>query len=289
MTSGFTIVRNARRLDYPFEESIASLVPLCDEVIINCGDSQDDTREICEKLKERFAPKIRLLFSTWEEKGQSGGFQLKSQTDAAIAACRGQWCFYLQADEVLHEADYPQIREAQRQADMRQEIDGVVFDYRHFYGSYRYEIRGRNWYRREVRLFKNGRGIEAFRDAQGFRKGGARLLAIASGARVFHYGYVRNSQSLKAKSGEMSKWWGEKATEKPGAYQLKRHVGLSRYHETHPAVMKVRLEGYRGDFDPKSCPRVWDRTELKNALTLAWETVFPFRLGEFRNFDVKSL
>lgn len=286
--SGFTIVRNAIQLNYPFQESVLSLLPLCDEVIIACGDSRDGTEALCENLAERY-PTIKLIKSKWTEANQSGGFQLRSQTDLAMSHCRNPWCFYLQADEVLHEQDEPLIREAIRRADQRADIDGIAFDYLHFYGSYAYQIRGRNWYRREVRLFKNNRGITAFRDAQGFRKEGKRLSALHSPARVFHYGYVRSSDSLLKKSGEMSKWWGEKPSADPSHFQLKRHVGLSRFTQSHPQVMSERIARDPGDFNPALCPRAWDGNELKNALTLLWDRIFPFRIGEFRNFDLKSL
>jgi hypothetical protein len=282
--SGFTIVRNAQILSYPFLESVRSALPLCDEFVIGLGDSNDATEALCEKLQAEAPGKVRFFKTVWKREGQSGGFQLKAQSDAALAQCQGRWCLYIQADEVLHEKDYPAIRTAMGRADSRPDIDGLVFEYRHFYGSYDYEIRGRNWYRREVRLFKNGRSIEAFRDAQGFRKNGARLRVFEANARVFHYGYVRTPQSLGTKAAHMAQWWGN-ATAVPEEVELKRHVGLSRYKGNHPAVMQLRLQE-PNPFDPAKCPHQWDRNEIKNALTLAWEAFFPFRIGEFRNYDI---
>lgn len=285
MVSGFTIVRNAQRLRYPFEQSVESALPLCDEYIIACGDSQDGTRELCDALAAKHPGKIRIFDSVWQRESQSGGFQLKHQTDLALAQCRGAWCLYVQADEVLHEGDFPALRAGMAQAQTRPEIDGLVFDYVHFYGSYAYEIRGRNWYRKEVRLFKNRRGIEAFRDAQGFRRAGERLVALHSGARVFHYGYVRTPDALAAKAQEMAKWWGTHAQDSAEETRLHRHVGLRKYRGTHPAVMAA-LTAAPNPFNPAHCTRKWDKREIKNALTLAWESVFPFRLGEFRNYEI---
>src|SRR5262245_54541229 len=113
--SGITNVRNAEILDYPIRESVHSLLPLVDESIINCGDSTDNTRAICEELKAA-NPKIRIIESVWKSENQAGGFQLKSQTDRAMKEATGNWCFYLQADEVLHEADSMAIRTAIEQA-----------------------------------------------------------------------------------------------------------------------------------------------------------------------------
>ncbi len=283
-TSGFTIVRNAEILSYPFLESVRSALPLCDEFVIALGDSTDRTEDLCHALERESEGKVRVIRTVWERQSQSGGYQLKAQTDLALKECRGDWCLYLQADEVLHQEDFPSIKRTMLAADSRNDVDGLVFDYRHFYGSYDYEIRGRNWYRREVRLFKNHRQIEAFRDAQGFRRDGKRLVALHSGARVFHYGYVRTPDSLGTKATQMAQWWGTPRPESSDA-GLKRHIGLRRYRQSHPAVMADRLKE-PNPFDPARCPRKWDKNEVKNAVTLAWETFFPFRLGEFRNYEL---
>lgn len=284
--SGFTIVRNARRLDYPFRESVLSALPLCDEFIIGCGDSSDDTLAICRELEKFSGGKVRIIESVWQRENQSGGFQLKRQSDIALAECRGDWCFYIQADEVLHESDLPKIRAAIEKANPLPNVDGILFDYLHFYGNFSYIITGRNWYRREVRAFRNHIGIEAFRDAQGFRRNGARLKVIRSGARVFHYGYVRSAVSLQKKSEEMAQWWGKKPDTDLDQLQPRRHVGLKLFQGSQPAVMADRIATNDTYFDPTRCRRKWDRTEIKNALTLLWESIVPFRIGEFRNYEL---
>jgi len=288
MISGFTLVRNAQILDFPFEESVRSVISLCDEFVINCGDSDDDTRLICEKLKNEFPSKIKILESRWEQKNQNGGYQLKAQTDAALKACKGNWLLYIQADEVLHESDHDRILNAMKQADRIPEAEGLVFDYLHFYGNYSYLCQGRNWYRREVRAFKNGRGIESFRDAQGFRRDGNKIKALPSGARVFHYGYVRTLDGFQKKVREMSQWWGESPTRPARSLQIYRPFGLVAFPGTHPQVMseKVKLNKYL--VDPSQCKRRWTRRELKNALTLLWEKWVPFRIGEYRNYQLIS-
>jgi hypothetical protein len=283
--SGFTIVRNAERLGYPFEEAVLSVLPLCDEFIINCGDSDDSTRALCAQLEVDHPGKVKVFDSVWHREKQSGGYQLKHQTDEALRRATGAWCLYIQADEVMHEADRALIQEAMQDAEARPDIDGVLFQYLHFYGNYEYEIRGRNWYRREVRLFKNGRGIAAFRDAQGFRKpDGSKLLVTSSDARVFHYGYVRSPKSLGVKSNQMAQWWGGK--EPAQAVPVKNHVGLRRYTKSHPQVMRARIQQAQDLVDPTQQKRSWDWTEIKNAVTLAWEYFVPYRMGEFRNYEI---
>ncbi len=282
-TSGFTIVRNGQLLDYPFQESVKSVLPLVDEFVISVGESEDSTEQIAQELKEAFPEKVRIIHSAWAVQDQKEGFQLRHQTDLAMKECQYEWCFYIQADEVVHEEDYEKIRQAQELVDKDPNIDGVLFDYLHFYGDFNHLIRGRDWYRREVRLFKNNRGIQAFRDAQGFRRNGRRLTAIYSAARVFHYGYVRSVESLRLKSGEMARWWGE--IPKDSDLLPKHHVGLRQFSKSHPAVMAKRIETKKGLFDPSSGKRPWNLKELKDVLTLVWEFLFSGRLGEFRNYD----
>ncbi len=283
--SGFTIVRNGRILDYPFRESIQSILPLCDELIISVGDSEDDTLETCQALVREY-PKIRIIETRWNSKGQRHGFQLSEKTNECLNECRNPWAFYIQADEVVHEADHENIRQALKWADTRPEIDGLAFDYHHFYGDYRHTIQGRSWYRREVRLIRTGeretnQRARSFRDAQGFRIGDGPLTAALAGARIFHYGYIRSPESLRTKAEHMTKWWGAS----PGNdYRLRRHIGLRRFQETHPAVMNARIDVYPNSFDPKQHPVVWDRRELKDFLTWIWESIIPLRIGEFKNY-----
>lgn len=284
--SGFTIVRNASILEYPFRESVLSVLPLCDEFIINCGHSDDETAEIVSDLAKEFPSKIKPIFTEWTRENQSGGFQLKKQSDLALQMAKGEWCFYIQADEVVHEADHEAILKAIARASARPEVDGILFDYLHFYGNFSYQIKGRNWYRREVRVFKNHRGIEAFRDAQGFRKNGNRISVIPSGARVFHYGYVRTSESLRKKAEQMSQWWGEKAASSPESFLLKKHVGLSTFTDSHPKWMKNKIAENSKYCDPMRGKRSWDKNEIKNAVTLIWESIVPYRIGEFRNYEL---
>jgi len=284
--SGFTLVRNAEILDFPLRESILSALPLCEEFIINCGDSDDHTLSICENLRAEFPHKIKIIHSTWSRENQTGGYQLKLHTDHALKACSFEWCLYLQADEVLHSEDYPLIYSALEKASQDKTLDGIVFEYLHFYGNYSFICRGRNWYRREVRLFKSDREIESFKDAQGFRKKGLRLRAIASGARVFHYGYVRNKAGLASKRRQMSQWWGETPDGKEDCLDFYKPVGLTPFSGSHPPEMRKRIHDSNGLVDPSKCPRKWTFKEVKNALTLIWEKIVPLRIGEFRNYDL---
>ncbi|MEP7220068.1 MAG: glycosyltransferase family 2 protein, partial [Bacteroidota bacterium] len=101
--SGFSFVRNALLYDFPLEESLRSLLPLCDEVVIAVGKSDDETPEM---VRDIGGAATRVIGTVWDDSLREGGRIYAMQTDIALAECTGDWCIYLQADEVLHEADH---------------------------------------------------------------------------------------------------------------------------------------------------------------------------------------
>ena len=50
MISGFMVLKNVLKTRYPFVESIAASLPICDEFLISDGYSTDGTFEILEKI-----------------------------------------------------------------------------------------------------------------------------------------------------------------------------------------------------------------------------------------------
>ena len=151
---GFTIVRNAIRLDYPIVEAITSILPLCDLFIVAVGNSDDDTLELIKSIPSE---KIRLIETIWDDRQREGGRTLALETDKALAAIPTDvdWCFYIQADEVLHEHYHPVVLEAMQRYSDVDAVEGLLFNYKHFYGSYDYLGNSWKWYRREIRIFKN--------------------------------------------------------------------------------------------------------------------------------------
>ncbi len=284
--SGFSILRNGTLMNYPFLESLRSALPLCDEFILNLGDCTDDTEAHLAQLSLEFPGKLKLIRTHWEKKNQTGGSQLKIQSDRALAECQGDWCLYLQADEVLHEQDYPKLREAMAAADPLPQIDGIVFDYLHFYGNYDYVISGRSWYRKEVRLFKNRRGIQTYRDAQGFRKAGKKIKALYAGTKIYHYGHVQSVETNLSRREQMATWWGEAANLNDPKLRYFNHTGLKKFVATHPSTMTQRLKQNPICVDPSKRPRVFTLKEWRDRITLLWESIVPYRFGEFKNYEI---
>ena len=200
--SGFTFIRNGIKFDYPFVEAIKSILPICDEMIIVVGNSDDETRESIVNLNE---PKIKIIDTVWDENLRTGGRILAQQTDIAMQHITGDWGFYIQGDEVVHEKYLPVIKKAMEDNLNNKEVEGLLFNYKHFYGSYDYIGDSNKWYRREIRVVRTGINVSSYRDAQGFRIDNRKLKVKHINAEVFHYGWVRNPRANQLKNQSFQK------------------------------------------------------------------------------------
>ena len=258
--SGFSIARNALKYGYPVLESLRSLLPLVDELVVAVGDSEDKTWDLLQSLK---SPKLKCFRTVWDPALRGGGRVLSQQTNLALARCTGDWAVYLQADEVLHEDDLPLLAQAMDKH-RRSPLEGLRLDYLHFYGSYQtVQAHWRKWYRSAIRVVRPGLGIHSVGDAYGFRTAsGRRLLSWGSGARVFHYGWSRPPQVMQAKQHNLDRLYhGDAALaqrrEAEAGAQAKlqafyRDRGyLERFHGSHPAVMAPRVLAQDWAFDDR--------------------------------------
>src|SRR5215472_16718708 len=107
--SGFTFIRNGCTLGYPFEAAISSLLGLCDEVIVNVPRSTDDTLRVVRGIRDN---RIKIIETEWDEAQRTAGLALSHHTNLALRECGGDWCVYIQGDEVLHENSIPAMRSA---------------------------------------------------------------------------------------------------------------------------------------------------------------------------------
>ncbi len=281
--SGFTFIRNAIKYDFPIVEAIRSILPLCDEVVVAVGKSEDDTRELIASID---SDKIKIIETVWDESLREGGRVLADETNKALAAIdkNSDWAFYIQGDEVVHEDDATLIRKAMQLYKDDKRVEGLLFDYVHFYGSYRYYGDSRRWYRREIRIIRPNIGVFSYRDAQGFRKTPNQKLRVKhSGARVFHYGWVRPPEKQSQKWNHSWKFWntGELQHAKT-EFEYEKHIDSLRVFElTHPKVMAERIAkaNWRFEYDTKI-----KRYTFKNALLTQIEKLTGVRIGEYKNY-----
>jgi hypothetical protein len=247
--SGFTIARQVCHLGYPIQESLRSLLPLVDELIVNVGDGDDGTFEAVQAIDD---PKVIVFRSTWDLTRRDG-LTLSEETNKALARCRGDWAIYLQADEVLHEADLPVVRAALERAQGTR-VEALSLRYYHFYGSYQtYKDDPRHWYPRATRIVRTGIGIESVGDACAFmvRTEGAwrqpRRQRLA--ASVYHYGRARPPAEMLHKQRNLETlYYDQRWLDEHGlradmdlrlVYADRRHLRL--FTGTHPAVMHARI------------------------------------------------
>jgi glycosyltransferase involved in cell wall biosynthesis len=281
--SGFTFVRNGVKYDYPFLESINSLLPLCDEVVVAVGQSEDDT---LEKIKSLHSPKIRILETVWDESIRKGGTILSQQTNLALGHMTGDWAIYLQADEVLHEQDYLTMKEAMLRYKDTRVVQGLLFNYKHFYGCYNYIGDSRRWYRREIRIIRPNIGVRSWGDAQGFRINGKKLHVKLIDAAIYHYGWVKPPEIQQLKQKTFNRLWhsDEWVIQHVGVadqYNYKQGGKLTKYDGTHPSVMSDRIcnQSWSFNYNPMKV-----RQSLKEKILDAFESLCGWRIGEYKNY-----
>ncbi len=240
--SGFTIVRNARKYNYPMLESIRSILPICDEFVINVGESEDDTQALIESLQ---SPKIKIVKTRWDF--SKGNIELSEQTNIALKACTGDWAFYLQSDEVIHEDDLPKLRHLMESSVDDPAVDALRFSWLHFYGSYyRYRI-DRGWYQKQDRIIRNNGTVESYGDAFGFhRKDGKPLQRKLTNCLLYHYGWVQ-PQDVMANRRINAERMGITTLTDEERGQNYSYGDLNRfpvYFGSHPAVMKELIANH---------------------------------------------
>lgn len=285
--SGFTFIRNAIKLDYPIVEAINSILPLCDEVIVALGNSDDGTKEILNSIGNS---KLKIIETVWDDSMRKGGIVLAQQTDKALSfiSPKADWCIYVQGDECYHENDYTSIKNALIKWKDDPLVEGLLFKYNHFYGSYDYLADSRSWYRHEIRIIKNNLGISSWKDAQGFRKEKSKLRVKPVKATIYHYGWVRPPNFMMAKNVEASKYWHSDAyiVQKFDAEKDFDYSGIDSirlFTGTHPEVMRNRIIKMNWKFNRN--PQLKNFTFKKRILH--WiEKTLKWRVGENKNYKL---
>lgn len=286
--AGFSFIRNAILYDYPIVEAITSILPLCDEFVIAVGNSDDDTLALIKSIP---SDKIRIIETVWDESARAGGHVLAKETDKALAAVSPDvdWAFYIQGDEVLHEQYISVVQKAMRTYLNDERVDGLLFKYQHFYGSYSYVGDSRRWYRREIRVIRNTGNVASYKDAQGFRRRDNRKLRVELiDAYIYHYGWVKPPETQKKRLRNANHFWHSGETiEQANAglenFDYSQIDSLSHFTGTHPAVMQPRVDRLNWPFSfdvtqKRYSPRVRFLTFL--------EKITGWRIGEYKNYKL---
>ena len=285
--SGFTFVKNAVQFSYPVVEAITSILPLCDEFIVSIGDCEDGTLELIQSIN---SDKIKIIRSVWDNSLREGGKVLAVETNKAFDAVSpdSDWAFYIQADEVVHEKYHAEIKAQMQRWKDTPEVEGLLFKYLHFYGTYNYLGDSRKWYRNEIRIIRNDKQIRSYKDAQGFRKNDQKFKVKPSDAYVSHSGYVKHPADMKKKEWDMNRHWHDDSwikenVQETAHFDYSKIDSLAKFTGTHPAVMQKRVQeiNWHLDIDPTR-----KNFKLKKKLLHWFEKKTGIRLFEYKNYTV---
>jgi hypothetical protein len=285
--SGFTIIKNAILSDYPIVEAITSILPLVDEMIVLIGNGKDDTEQLIQNIK---SAKIKIHHSVWDTVTYTNGTVLAAETNKAfdLVNPNSDWAFYIQGDEAVHEQYHAAIKSACEQYQHDEAVEGLLFRYLHFYGTYDYVGDSRKWYSKEVRIIRNNKQIRSYRDAQGFRVGNRKLRVKLIDAFVYHYGWVRSPETMIAKNIHVKEvWHGENKltgiTPTDPAHNFEEFDSLQLFTGTHPEVWlkRIKEKNWHHELDISK-----KHFSFKNRLLYYFEKITGRRLFSFTNYKI---
>jgi hypothetical protein len=284
--TGFSFIRNAIKFDYPVVEAIQSVLPLCDDFVVAVGNSEDETLELIKSI----SPKIKIVETVWDDSLREGGRVLAVETDKAFQAIDADtdWCFYIQGDEVMHEKYLEVVQKAMQEHLNNPHVDGLLFNYLHFYGSYDYVGSASNWYPHEIRVVRNNKNIYSYRDAQGFRKDDNQKLSVkAIDAYIYHYGWVKDPRAMQRKQESFHKLWHsdewlDKNVAKAEVFDYSHIDALEKFQGSHPQVMHQRIAKLNWKFDHDiSMNRVSTKDKFKRLV----KKLFGITIG-YKNYRI---
>jgi hypothetical protein len=307
--SGFTMGKNVDKLYYPIKPAIMSILPIVDEFIVALGkgDEDDKTRDQIESINSN---KIKIIDTVWDLDKYPNGTENAHQTDIAKSYCSGDWLFYLQADEVIHEKFLPAIKKRCEELLDDKAVEGLLFRYKHFWGDYNHFHTSHKWYKHEIRIIRNDPEIHSWESAQSFRRipdfdgihyrqqdGTYKLKVAKVDAEVYHYGWVRPPSLMKKKMRALDTIHkGESGTEKKSDFYRKFDYGplnqLAIFDKTHPEVMKEWIKKFDWQDElqyfgkPSKTRKKHAHEKLKYRL-LTWVEQYLLKgktLGGFKNY-----
>ncbi|MBT3210141.1 MAG: hypothetical protein HN704_07320 [Bacteroidetes bacterium] len=308
--SGFTMVKNAEKLYYPIKQSIQSILPIVDEFVIALGncDPDDNTRLEIESIGNE---KIKIIDTVWDLEKYPRGMENAHQTDIAKSNCSGDWLFYLQADEVVHEKYLETIKTQCQKFLNNHEIEGLIFKYKHFWGDYNHYHNAHGWYRNEIRIVRNSKDIHSWESAQSFRrmpdfdminyrqqKNTFRLKVAHADAEIYHYGWVRPPKLMKAKTKSLATI--HKGESKVQEMNNRKYFDfdygplnyLPVFKETHPEVMAEWIKKFdwenelqhSGKPNKNRKPNKHEILKYRILTFIEQKILFGKSLGEFKNY-----
>lgn len=288
--AGFTFIKNAVQNDYPVVEAITSILSICDEFVVAVGKCEDGTLELIKNIN---SDKIKIIETEWDESIREGGRVFAEETNKAFKAISTDvdWCFYIQGDECVHEKYLETIKKEMQNYLNNDNVEGLLFKYLHFYGSYDYVAISRRWYRREIRIIKNIKGLHSYKDAQGFRIDNRKIKVKLIDAYIYHYGWVKPPMGLSGKVRNFNKFYIEDDNIIEEKYPISNDFEYSNadnlilFEDSHPKVIQNRIENcnWKFNIDPL---KIKNKLSLRRKFLASFEKYFGIRLMEYKNYKI---
>jgi len=133
--SGYTTTRNCVEMDYPFEQSILSMLEFCDEVVVlDSTDKADGTLEKLTALAENDG-RILVLHADVDWKAPNHGIFDGETKALARSNCNGDFLWQFDVDEIMHEQDAPKVRELLKKVNYLQQAPIVALPVIEYWGG----------------------------------------------------------------------------------------------------------------------------------------------------------
>ena len=276
--SAFTFIKNGEILGYPFIQSIKSILPIVDEFVINVGSGEDNTLEVIQAIND---PKIRIIQSCWNDNMKNRGYVYGQQKMVAQFNCTGDWAFYIEGDEIYHENDLDRIYMSMKENLDNPEVEALIFDFYHFYGNANSYLDSPGWYRSEARIIKNSLRTYApdglFWLVLDRNKTGRYPRAKHTGAKCYHYGWVRSEAQMNLKSEKVQKYWGGEANKID--YSKMDQSIIKEFKGSHPKIIQDWIPNDIGLFTVDPSYKL-TKKQKKHRIMIIFEKLFGLELSK---------
>ncbi|MGC9331891.1 MAG: hypothetical protein ACP5DZ_08460 [Bacteroidales bacterium] len=311
--SGFTMVKNATKLYYPIRQSIESILPIVDEFVVALGDCDEDDNT-GDEIRSIVSDKVKIIPTVWDIEKYPKGTENAHQTDIARSHCSGDWLFYLQADEVVHEKYLSVIQKRCEELLYDKDVEGLVFDYVHFWGDYDHYQSSHVWYPREIRIIRNDPDIHSWESAQSFRRipdfdgknyrqqaGTYRLKCALAHAKIYHYGWVRPPLMMQSKKKSLAtihhgkSQVEEKYKKRAKVFDYGPLGRTEKFKGSHPKVMMDWIKKFdwadelnysSKETNPQREKNKHDRLKYRIVSFIEKHLLGGRRLGQFKNYNL---
>lgn len=131
--SGYMTTYNCVKQEYPFIQSIRSLLAFCDEVVVVDGDSTDDTVQKLQELQNEF-DSLKIYINPIDFEKVRFSVADGQQKAEARRHCTGDFCWQQDSDEIVHEDDYVKIKTLVKE--LPKNVESVALPVIEYWGGY---------------------------------------------------------------------------------------------------------------------------------------------------------